>query len=255
MIYLNLINSMSNSLSIFIGEPLVNSIVEINTTEAVIIKLLPIAGGDVITFELKNLAPFYYFHFINCYENQEDNTIELILSVLDFNMLPYYTLEMERNKTIRDSATFGNVIVKKIKLYMNDHNKYDIEDLTNNKHSTDFPSLNKDFLGKKSCFFYAIEWFHDEITYADMAIIKRNTCNERTLYWYKENYFPSEPTFVASKDSNNEEDGYIFFTAVHGTTQKSYLFIVDAVTMNTLEEIEIPGIVTFTTHGEWYQKN
>ncbi len=236
------------------GEPLVNSIVEINSNEPTIIKVLPINGGDVITFELDNLGSFYYFHFINCYENAEDNTIVLVLSVLSFNMLPYYTLEMERNKTTRDAATFGNVVVKKITLDMSDptHKKYTSEDLTNIKRSTDFPSSNKEYTGLKSCILYAIEWFHDEKTYADMAIIKTNYCTNEVSYWYKENYFPSEPTFVPSKNSKSEDDGHILFTAVHGITKKSYLIIVDPKTMESIEEVEIPGVVTFTTHGEWY---
>jgi len=236
------------------GQPLVNTIVEMNTNEPTIIKLVPINGDDVITFELANIGPFYYFHFINCFENTDDNTIELVLSVLSFNMLPYYTLEMERNKTMRDDATFGNVIVKKITLDMNDntYSKYAIEDLTNIKRSTDFPNFNKDYTSINSCIFYAIEWFHDEKTYADMAIIKQNYCSNKTLYWYKENYFPSEPTFIPSKNSKSEDDGHIVFTAVHGSTNKSYLIIVDPLTMESIEEVEIPGTVTFTTHGEWY---
>jgi len=236
------------------GEPLVKSIIEINQNEPTVIKVMPINGDDVITFTLDNLGPFYYFHFINSYENSDDNTIVLVLSVLSFNMLPYYTLEMERNKTMRDSATFGNVVVKKITLYMNDptHSKYMIEDLTNLKRSTDFPSFNKDYASLKSCILYAIEWFHDEKTYADMAIVKNNYCTNEVSYWYKENYFPSEPTFVPSKNSKSEDDGHILFTAVHGITKKSYLVIVNPKTMESIEEVEIPGVVTFTTHGEWY---
>ena len=80
------------------------------------------------------------------------------------------------------------------------------------------------------------------------------------MYWHKDNYFPSEATFVPAASSSSkgsrpaEDQGVLLFTAVHGETGQSYLMVVDASDMSTIEEIPVPGVVTFTTHGEWYGK-
>jgi carotenoid cleavage dioxygenase-like enzyme len=165
---------------------------------------------------------------------------------------------MERTKEIRDAANFGNVVVKRYTMFLSGPRagQWEVKTLTNPKRSTDFPSFNKNYQSKESCVFYALEWFHDEVTYADMAVQKVDICSgEPVKYWYKENYFPSEATFVPRKYSKTEDDGVLLFTAVHGATQQSYLMIVDAKTMQTLEEIAVPGVITFTTHGQFYSSS
>lgn len=240
------------------GQPLVDAIVNITDNSPLVVKLLPLNGGDPITMEIDNGGPFYYFHFINSFETTaEDGSYAVVmdLSVLSFNMLPYFTLEMERTKAIRDASLFGNVVVKRYTMFVSGPRagKWEVGVLSNPKRSTDFPSFNKNYQSKESCIFYALEWFHDELTYADMAVQKVNACSgEPITYWYKDNYFPSEATFVPNRFSNVEDDGVLLFTAVHGATQQSYLMIVDAKSMETLEEIAVPGIITFTTHGQFY---
>jgi carotenoid cleavage dioxygenase-like enzyme len=88
-----------------------------------------------------------------------------------------------------------------------------------------------------------------------MAILKKDSCSGKELYWHQDNFFPSEPTFVAAKSpEGGEDDGILLFTAVHGATKSSYLVVCDAKTMQTIDMVPVPGIVTFTTHGEWYPK-
>jgi len=253
------------------GAPLVDAIVDISTNEdgsaaPLVVKLLPLAGGDPITFTIDSGDPFYYFHFANSFESVDavadggSTAVVMDLSVLSFNMLPYFTLEMERNKAVRDAATFGNVVVQRYTLYIDGPKagQWDVRPLSNPKRSTDFPNFNRAFQSQPSCVFYALEWFHDEATYADMAVLKKDACSGDVLYWHKDNYFPSEPTFVPLKASGSageaqaEDAGVLMFTAVDGTTQQSYLMMVDASTMETIEQVAIPGTITFTTHGQWY---
>ena len=98
--------------------------------------------------------------------------------------------------------------------------------MSNPQRSTDFVNYNKALQSQPYCIIYALEWFHDDSTYADMAVLKKNACTGETQYWYKENYFPSEPTFVASKkiggnaSAEAEDAGMLLFTAVDGATQQ-----------------------------------
>ena len=130
--------------------------------------------------------------------------------------------------------------------------QWDVATLSNPKRSTDFPNFNRAFTGKPTCFYYALEWFHNDAVYADMAVVKQDSCTGKTLYWHKDNFFPSEATFIPATGLTGEDEGVLLFTAVHGSTKKSYLEIVNAKDMSLIEEVEIPGIITFTTHGEWF---
>jgi carotenoid cleavage dioxygenase-like enzyme len=238
------------------GKPLVEAMVDNPAASSFDLKILPLDGSDVYTVTIDQGEPFYYFHVINSYEVEASDAVVLDLSCLSINMLPYFTLEMERTKEIRDDSTFGTVVVKRYTVYFRGPNagKWTVETLSDPRRSTDFPNFNKAFQGQPSCFFYAIQWFHDYETYADMAILKKDSCTGKELYWHQDNFFPSEPTFVAAKSGGGEDDGILLFTAVHGSTKSSYLVVCDAKTMQTIEMIPVPGIVTFTTHGEWYPK-
>ena len=246
------------------GAPLVDTMVDISENEngftPLIVKLLPVSGGEVLTFTIDSGSPFYYFHFANSFETVDVDSgsaaVVMDISVLSFNMLPYFTLEMERNKAERDSVALGKIMVRRYTMYIDGpkQGQWDVQDLSNPNRSVDFPNFNRNYQSKPSCVIYALEWFHDESTYANMAVLKKNACSGDVLYWHQDNFFPSEPTFVASKNNvNNDEDaGVLLFTAVDGATQQSYLMMVDAKTMQTLEQVKIPGIITFTTHGQWY---
>lgn len=239
------------------GKPLVEAMIDNPTASSFDLKILPLDGSNVYTVTIDQGEPFYYFHIINSHENDASDAVVLDLSCLSINMLPYFTLEMERTKQIRDNSTFGAVIVKRYTVYFRGPNagKWAQETLSDPRRSTDFPNFNRALQGRPNCFFYAIQWFHDYETYADMAILKKDSCSGKELYWHQDNFFPSEPTFVAAKSpEGGEDEGILLFTAVHGATKSSYLVVCDAKTMQTIDMVPVPGIVTFTTHGEWYPK-
>ncbi len=88
-----------------------------------------------------------------------------------------------------------------------------------------------------------------------MAIIKQNVCTGERVYWYKANYFPSEPTFVGSPDSDStqEDDGVLLFSVMHGATQDTFLMVINATTMEPISQTSVPTTMTFTTHGQFYR--
>jgi len=245
------------------GKPLVEAMIDLSSTQkGFVVKVVPLNGDEeVVTINIDQSEPFYYFHTINSWEtkNEDGSTgVVMDLSALSINMLPYFTLEMERTKSIRDASTFGVIIVKRYTMWISGPSAgtWSVESLTDPKRSTDFPNFNRAYAGQKSCIFYALEWFHNSVTYADMAVVKYDTCTGSRLYWHQDNFFPSEPTFVAASGSAsgsvNEDDGVLMFSAVQGSTKTSFLTVVNARDMTTIEQIAVPGIVTFTTHGEWF---
>lgn len=234
------------------GKPLVNATVDVSN-EPLVIKILPLTSGEeVITMTLDLGEPFYYFHFINSFEIENGDAVVMDLSLLNFNMLPYFTVPLMEDKSARDAG--NKIIVKRFTMWIKGDKagQWEVTTLSNPKRSTDFPNFNRAYTGKPTCFYFALEWFHNDQVYADMAVVKQNSCTGEATYWYKDNFFPSEPTFIPAIGSTGEDEGVLLFTAVRGATKTSYLEIVNAKDMSLIQEVEIPGIITFTTHGEWF---
>ena len=101
---------------------------------------------------------------------------------------------------------------------------------------------------------YAVESFHNDREYGSQAIVKHDICRAVRQYWYKPSHFPSEAFFIPRRaDGAAEDDGIVVFTALDGVHNKSYLLVLDGQDFgNTLVEQELPVVVPFTTHGEFF---
>ena len=121
---------------------------------------------------------------------------------------------------------------------------------------TDFPKINPNYSAKKYCIFWAVQWranFPKDVSYAQMGIIKYNVCTNEHSIWKRENFYPSEPTFVPNTQPNAaEDDGILVFSVLNGETKKTNFITVDAQTMKTISNATIPDTIGFTTHGQFY---
>ena len=129
----------------------------------IVFKVVPLSGEEVMTFDITQSEPLYYFHTINAWEITGDESgslgVVMDMSCLSTNMLPYFTLEMERSKAIRDQSNFGSIVVKRFTLWLHgpDAGTWTVETLTDPKRSTDFPTFNRALAGQPSCVFYALQ--------------------------------------------------------------------------------------------------
>jgi carotenoid cleavage dioxygenase-like enzyme len=239
------------------------------------LQVVPLNGGPPSTFTIPSFQLFYT-HVINTFETPESIIFDLV--VYDKNMFQYVmSLDEYRDAAIRNvqgRSLLGTV--RRVQLLTSGSRRGDVlmTPISSSSVSTDFPNINKRFSGRPHCVYYAVEWFHDGISYGSMAIVKQNLCASTTttttatatnpvlqvqapVYWYKPGYFPSEPTFVSAplntfSSVGAEDDGVIMFTVMHGATQESALVIVNATTMSTISWSNVPTTMTFTTHGQFY---
>lgn len=100
-----------------------------------------------------------------------------------------------------------------------------------------------------------------------MAIVKQGLCGnegvvdatlvaevQSPVYFFREGWFPSEPTFVPREEGAGEEDdGALLFTIMHGATREASLVVLDAKSMELMDEVALPTTMTFTTHGEFFR--
>ena len=149
-------------------------------------------------------------------------------------------------------------MIKRYTLYTSGIKTGELEEvlLSSSSRSTEFPTYNYKYATKPYCYYYAVEWWHDDVNMGSMAIVKRNICSQdatlNTVYWYEPGNFPSEPTFIPRANASDEDDGVIVFTLLNGKENKGNFMIVDAKTMLTLEKVELPTSITFTAHGQFF---
>ena len=244
------------------GSNLMDAYVDVDSAEFQV-SIVPLNGGDVIQFTI--YEKLYYVHVVNSYEIENG----VVIDMGTFSSNAYgdgvVDLDWQRNRDRRNNEK-NNGTIKRFIIYTDGDNRgsYEITELSPSSKSTEFPVINREYASSMYCFYYAVEWFHDLQDYGSMAIAKQSVCNsespsheihalETPLYWSKSNFYPSEPTFIANENPQSEDDGVLLFTCLNGETDISYLMIVDALTMSTIQEIELPSKISFTLHGQFYK--
>lgn len=225
------------------------------TTPAV---LLPLGGGRPLRFELP--GDVFFLHAINAYE--EADAVVFDVTQYGSNFFADTRLSDWRNATKRDGQSRGIAARWRMHLSGPKAGKAEWTRLSAAGRSTDFPKINPRFHARPYCFYWAVEWFHDDAHMSRMAVVRQDVCKGGRSYWYREGAFPSEPTFVprahggagAAAEEEKEDDGYVLFTLMDGPTGASSLVVLNASTMATASELKAPeaAALGFTTHGQWY---
>jgi len=193
--------------------------------------------------------PFFHVHTVNAFENATGIVMDLGVSEVN-TFSSTLTIDSMKNKAKRDAV--GKLQTKRLHLHMSGDAKGKVteEVLSVPGTSTEFTRINDAFQGKEYCVIYAVEWFHNGGGYASTAIVKTDICKKTRKYWYRENCYPSEPQFIATGSA--EDDGVLIFTYVDGVRKVSRFVTVDASTMTELSSMDVPVLIPFTAHGEWY---
>jgi len=99
----------------------------------------------------------------------------------------------------------------------------------------------------------ADEWRHDDKTKGSTAIVKQNICTGKVQYWARPASFPTEAIFVGSDAPNRKEDeGVLLFVTLEGVERRSHFRVVDAITMQDVVDVQLPVMVPYAAHGQFY---
>jgi len=215
--------------------------------------LMPLDGSKARVFAIP--GDVYFVHVVNCYEN----ATSVILDIGTYDENPFIfqsSLRLFRNKTARDALTANKIERWVMHISGPRAGLLDHSTLSPPGVITDFPQINRGHSTAAYCLYWAIEWKHDFVTYASMAIVRQDVCSGERSYWHREDAYPSEVTFVPRSGPNAtgaEDDGVLLFTLLDGKSGSSSLMLIDAATMANLDEIPLNATIPFTTHGEWYE--
>lgn len=114
--------------------------------------------------------------------------------------------------------------------------------------SCEFPTINPNYVGVKNQYVYIAEKVESRFS----ALVKIDlTKGAVSRFDYGKNTFGGEGVFVPKNNSKSEDDGYLVTFAHNQDDSKSYLYIIDGLSMNLTCKLEMPRRVPAGFHGIW----
>ncbi|KAF7653506.1 hypothetical protein LDENG_00081910 [Lucifuga dentata] len=113
----------------------------------------------------------------------------------------------------------------------------------------ELPGINYSFNARKYRYFYGsrMEW-----TPHPNKIAKFDIMTRKHVEWHEENCYPSEPVFVASPGSVEEDDGVILSSVISPDPKIApFMLILNAKTMEEIARASIPASVHMDLHGHF----
>ncbi|XP_051895743.1 carotenoid-cleaving dioxygenase, mitochondrial-like [Pristis pectinata] len=87
------------------------------------------------------------------------------------------------------------------------------------------------------------------------SLIKMDVDTKKYKIWREKDYYPSEPIFVPSPNSTDEDDGVILSVAISPNQSKSsMLLVLDAKTFTEMGRAEVPVRMSFEFHGVFVKR-
>lgn len=226
------------------------------------------ATGKVKDIKYKSTQPFFMFHHINTYE--EDN--QLVVDIITQDSMD--TVDRLYIKTVRSAAfeVKHPAGAKRfvLPLTINKQNKQPKRNLvTLNTKATaelvddvvhvspqvltkpgyELPIINKEFLGRKYRYFYASSMF-DPGCYHN-SIIKVDVETGNTLTWFDDDHmYPGEPQFVPKPGAKDEDDGILLSSVTDvRKDHRDFLLILNAKTLTEICRAYIDCHIPKVMHG------
>jgi len=119
----------------------------------------------------------------------------------------------------------------------------------------EYPVFNPKFRGKRNCFLYLTEFFHNSSTFGSMAVVKFDTCERRRkAVWHTRAQYPSEPHFVGNPKGIAEDDGVILTPIMDGAHSQhhAHFAVLSAKDLSLLATMPLGETMPHTVHG-WFK--
>ena len=217
------------------------------------VHVINLKTGAVTSMKTENT---FVMHHGNAYENEHGNIVLDLVTYDDPKFISSMTLENFRDPKKRHNISF----TAKFKRYYIDLKEkkvtpYSFPNAKGKEFMTrfDFPKINEKYRAKKYCYMYGISVNTEEKSLTKGAVVKKDVCEKgQDLAYELENLYFSETIFIPTPNSKDEDDGILLSSVLDGDNRKSYLYIMDAKTMNVTNRAELPTIVPYTLHGDFF---
>jgi hypothetical protein len=239
--------SLTPNYLIFIEYPFYWNITEIILSTNILpsMKWEPNSFANIMVINLKTnevektfeTAPFFSFHHVNAYEDDDGDIILDLIAYNDSSCIENFYME-----NLLKNATFPGGYLSRFHLDMY-NNKYYRYNILGTNLNFEMPSINNEYRGEYYNYVYGM---------TTNSLVKVNVNKKQILSWEEQNQYPSEPIFVPRKSVSlamTEDNGYILSIVLDAISYNSYLLILDARTMKEIAKAIIPIPIPLTCHG------
>ncbi len=184
----------------------------------------------------------FAFHHINAYEEDQNNVNLYLSSFTNADIIMRVGASSYKDEP--------KAKLKKLSINLKDK-KVDIENIIDEFY--ELPTINPSYLGRKNQFFYAVSYNSNELKQG-FGIIKYDINNNQVKKWQNEGMFAGEPLFIAKPNSEKEDEGVIISTIYDAELKKSFILVLDSLSMQEIARAYLPQAVPLGLHGKFMMK-
>ena len=81
------------------------------------------------------------------------------------------------------------------------------------------------------------------------SLVKVDMSSGKTLEWFREDHYASEPNFIPRPDGTAEDDGVLVSSVLAWPINTTVLLVLDARTMVEVATIRAPHVLPYVSHG------
>ncbi|MGZ5824219.1 MAG: carotenoid oxygenase family protein, partial [Hyphomicrobium sp.] len=84
------------------------------------------------------------------------------------------------------------------------------------------------------------------------TIVKIDAATGETQSWWRAHCYPGEPVFVPTPDRTREGDGVLLSVVLNARRERSFLLVLDAISLAEIARAECPHHIPFGFHGNYF---
>jgi carotenoid cleavage dioxygenase-like enzyme len=192
--------------------------------------------------------PFFSFHHVNAWEEGEELVMDLNAYDDASIVNKYYLKELENPSVSLPIGTLRryrmNLRTKKINATVISDACIELPRIDYNRYN-----MNCDY-----GFTYGVSLHPEKKIGFYNSIVKINAKTGKSSYWHEENCYPGEPFFIPSPTSKSDEDGILISIVLDTQNQRSFLMVLDAITMQEIARATVPEPIVYGFHAEYFSE-
>jgi beta,beta-carotene 9',10'-dioxygenase len=200
-------------------------------------------GGLIGSYTTK---PFFAFHHANAFEKEG----ALYLDIICYDDPSIITTVADYFRTVSEEHDRSTMRLERFKL------TFDNKPITSTlllEAAIEFPRINSAYDGKPYRYLYLAD-IRDRVSPSDgqRPLYKVNTETKQTLTWSEKGCYPGEPLFVASPESNQEDEGVVLSLVLKPEQNTSFLLILDGQNFLEIGRAVAPHPIPPGLHGQFF---
>ena len=194
----------------------------------------------------KEIPPFFYFHFVNCFDIEEGLVFDMI-TYENADIIESYYLDNIYNKEL--SIPGGKLTRFEVDLGSKSVDSFTLCDVGMELPTIDYDRYN---MNPGYRYVYAMSLNKGSHSFYDQ-LIKVDTCSKTYVTWFQDGCFPGEPIFIPRPQSHGEDDGILMSLVIDTREDCSFLLILDAVDLSEISRVQTPAPILAGFHCNYFK--